>query len=82
MSKQTHDVPRLLSKRPVNVKRKYWGQKNRNSSYITVSSSNITVTVVEPLMGWKICNMSDTEVCLRRENENGARAGFRGIEIH
>ena len=27
MSKQTHDVPRLLSKRPVNLKRKYWGQK-------------------------------------------------------
>ena len=65
MSKQTRDVPRLLSKRPVNLKRKYWGQKNRNSSYITVSSSDITVTVVKPLMAWKICNMLHTEVCSR-----------------
>ena len=65
MSKQTHDVPRLLSKRSVNLKRKYWGQKNRNSSYITVSSSDITVTVVKLLMAWKICNMLHTEVCSR-----------------
>ena len=57
--------PTPAFKAPCKSEKKILGSKNRNSSYITVSSSDITVTVVKPLMAWKICNMLHTEVCSR-----------------